>query len=161
MRPILCLIMLMSYGVHAQSTPDAFEITQRIADNGAPQLALARVEQLQPAAATAPRWTDWEQLRCVLLGRLMRYEELRKRVAALPSGVPEQAVRACLLQGARAAVAAGQAISARNLLARLMWRQGLSADEMRQARGLVIESYLAEQQPQNAYALMLRYELDY
>jgi hypothetical protein len=101
MRPVLCLIMLLSYAVHAQSTPDPFEITQRIAENGAPQLALARVEQLQPAAATAPRWTDWEQLRCVLLGRLMRYEELSKRVDALPSGVPDQAVRACLLQGAR------------------------------------------------------------
>ncbi|HEV7820227.1 MAG TPA: hypothetical protein VGO84_03550, partial [Burkholderiales bacterium] len=159
MRPVLCLLMLVSYGVHAQSAPDPFEMTQRIAENGAPQLALARVEQMQPAAATAPGWTDWEQLRCVLLGRLMRSDELAKRVAALPSGVPEPAVRVCLLQGARAAIATGQAVNARKLFARLMWRQGLSADEMRHARALVIESYLAEQQPQNAFALMLRYEL--
>ncbi|MEO8442892.1 MAG: hypothetical protein ABI547_10415, partial [Betaproteobacteria bacterium] len=161
MRTVVLLVMLMSYGVHAQGVPDAFEITQRYADTAAPQLALARVEQLQPAAPTAPRWADWEQLRCILLARLARHQELTKRVAALPPAAPEKVVRTCLLQGARAATASAQAATARDFLARLIWRHQLSADEMRQARLLVIESYLAEDQAQNAYALMLRYQLDY
>ena len=153
--------MLLSYGVHAQGVPDAYEITQRYAETAAPQLALARVEQLQPAAPTAPRWADWEQLRCTLLARLARHQELIKRVAALPPAAPEKVVRACLLQGARAAAASGQAATARDFLARLIWRHDLPADEMRSARVLVIESYLAEGEAQNAYALMLRYQLDY
>jgi hypothetical protein len=161
MRTVVLLVMLMSYGVHAQGVLDAFEITQRFADGAAPQLALARVEQLQPAAPTAPRWADWEQLRCTLLARLARHQELVKRVVALPSAAPEKVVRTCLLQGARAAAASAQAATARDFLARLMWRHELSADEMRQARLLVIETYLAEDQLQNAYALMLRYQLDY
>ena len=55
MRTIILLAMLMAFGARAQGVPDAFEITQRYADQNAPQLALARVEQMQPAAMNAPR----------------------------------------------------------------------------------------------------------
>ncbi|MCE9641193.1 MAG: hypothetical protein K8S22_13795, partial [Betaproteobacteria bacterium] len=73
----------------------------------------------------------------------------------------DKVVRACLLQGARAALANGQGAIARDFLARLIWRQDLAAEEMRHARLLVIETYLAEDQPQDAYTLMLRYQQDY
>ena len=161
MRTIAVLPLLISLVAHAQGVPDAFEITQRFADSNAPQLALARIEQSQPAAVNAPRWGDWEQLRCTLLSRLSRYQELTKRVAALPAGAPDKVVRACLMQGARAALANGQGVIARNFLARLIWRFELAAEEMRHARLLVIETYLAEDQPQDAYTLMLRYQQDY
>jgi hypothetical protein len=161
MRTIVTLTLLMSLVAHAQGAPDAFETTQRFADSGAPLLALARVEQLQPAALNAPRWADWEQLRCTLLSRLGRHQELTRRVAALPPGAPDKVVRTCLLQGARAALANAQGVTARHFLARLIWRHDLAAEEMRQARLLVIETYLAEDQPQDAYALMLRYQQDY
>src|SRR3954469_18866152 len=101
MRIFAVLFMLLAYGAHAQNVPDAFEITQRFTETSAPQLALARVEQLQPAATSAPRWADWEQLRCTLLARLARHQELIKRAAALPAGVPDKVVRSCLMQGAR------------------------------------------------------------
>lgn len=155
------LFMLLACAVQAQSMPDAFETAQRFADSNAPQLALARVEQLQPASTTAPRWADWEQLRCALLARLARHQDLTKRVAALPPAAPHTVVRICVLQGARAALANGEAATARDFLARLLWRQELPADEMRQARLLVIDSYLAEGKEQDAYALMLRYQQDY
>ena len=162
MRSVACLaVFIVAFGARAQGVPNAFEITQHFADGGAPQIALARVEQLQPAALNAPRWGDWEQLRCALLSRLNRHQELTKRVAALPPGAPEKVVRACLMQGARAAVASTQGIAAREILARLMWRHALFADEMRQARLLVVESHLAESEAQAAYALMLRYQQDY
>ena len=161
MRTAALLVMLISYGVHAQGVPDAFEITQRFADASAPQLALARVEQLQPAAPAGPRWADWEQLRCTLLSRLARHQELTRRVSALSPATPDKVVRTCVLQGARAALANGQGVTARQFLARLLWRHDLAAEEMRQARLLVIETYLAEDQAQDAYALMLRYQQDY
>ncbi len=161
MRAVALLVFLLSLGARAQGVPDAFEITQRFADSGAPQIALARLEQLQPAAPSAPRWGDWEQLRCTLMYRLDRHQELARRVAALPSTAAEKVARFCLLQGARAAIATAQGVAARDFLARLIWRQDLPADEMRQARLLVIESYLAENKPQDAYALMLRYQQDF
>ena len=161
MRALAVLALLASCGASAQGTPDAFEITQRLAAAGAPQLAMARIAQLQPATAAAPRWGDWEQLRCQLLYQLNRHQELAQRVAALPSTVAEKVARACLLQGARAAIAIAQGATARDFLARLIWRQESVADELREARLLVIDSYLVERKPQDAYALMLRYQLDF
>jgi len=161
MRIVALLLMLMSFGVHAQGVPDALDITRRLAEASAPQLALARVEQLQPAASTAPRWADWEQLRCTLLARLNRHQELTRRVEALPPRTPDAVVRSCMLQGARAALANAQAAPARVFLAQLIWRHEMTADEMRQARLLVIETYLTEDRAQDAFALMLRYQLDY
>ena len=55
----------------------------------------------------------------------------------------------------------GEGVTARDFLARLLWRHELPVDEMRQARLLVIETYLAEDKAQDAYALMLRYQQDY
>ena len=161
MRTVVTLALLMALVAQAQGVPDAFEITQRYADNNAPQMALVRVEQMQPAAVNAPRWADWEQLRCALLSRLSRHQELTRRVAALPPGAPDKVVRACLMQGARAALANGHGTTARDFLARLIWRQDLPAEDLRHARLLVIETYLAADQPQDAYALMLRYQLDH
>ena len=161
MRTVVCLALLVAFGARAQGVPDAYEITRRFADSGAPQIALARVEQLQPNVLSAPRWGDWEQLRCTLLLRLGRHHELAARVAALPPDAPERVVRACLLQGTRAALAIAQGVAAREFLARLMWRNNLSAEEMRQARLLVLDAYLADGRPQDAYVLMLRYQQDY
>lgn len=161
MRVFVLSLLLISFGARAQGVADAFDITQRFANSGAPQVALARIEQLQPATPMAPRWGDWEQLRCSLMYRLNRYQELAQRVAALPSGAPENTTRFCLLQGARAAIATAQGPAARDFLARLLWRSNLPDDEMRQARLLVIESYLAQNRPQDAYVLMLRYQQDF
>jgi len=161
MRIVALLLMLTSYGVDAQGVPDMLDITRRFAEASAPQLALARVEQMQPPASTAPRWADWEQLRCTLLARLGRHPELTRRVEALPPRTPDAVVRSCLLQGARAALANAQAAPARVFLAQLIWRHEMTADEMRQARLLVIETYLTEDRAQDAFALMLRYQLDY
>ncbi|MBI1991292.1 MAG: hypothetical protein HYS65_16575 [Betaproteobacteria bacterium] len=144
MRALAVFALLASCGAAAQGSPDAFEITQRFAASGALQTALTRIAQLQPATAAAPRWGDWEQLRCELMYRLSRHQELAQRVAALPASVAEKTARTCLLQGARAAVAVAQGATARDFLARLIWRQEPAADELRQARLLVIESYLAE-----------------
>ncbi len=161
MRVLAVFALLASCGASAQGLPDAFEITQRFAASGALQMALARIMQLQPATQAAPRWGDWEQLRCELMVQLNRHQELAQRVAALPPSVPETTARACLLQGARAAIAVAQGATARDFLARLIWRQEPVADEFRQARLLVIESYLSEHKPRDAYALMLRYQQDF
>ena len=161
MRSAVLFILLAPLAAAAQGVPDAVEITQRYIDAGALQIAYTRVEQLQPAAATAPRWGDWEELRCALMSRLNRNAELLQRVAALPPGAPEKVVRVCLLQGARAAIATTRGTLAREYLAGLIWRQELSADELRQARLLVIESYLSDRKPQDAFALMLRFQQDY
>ena len=51
----------------ARARPAALETARGLAASGAPRLALARVEQLQPRDPAAPRWAEWEALRIGLL----------------------------------------------------------------------------------------------
>lgn len=139
----------------------ALETARSLAASGAPRLALARVEQLQPGEPAAPRWAEWEALRLALLVDLKRNEEVLKRAAALPDNAPPPALRSCLISAARAAVALGQGGQARAYAARLLWQLDPAPVETRAARLLVIDSYLAERQGEAAFRAMLRYEQDY
>lgn len=139
----------------------ALETARELAASGAARLALARVEQLQPRDSAAPRWGEWEVLRLNLLVRLGQNEEALKRIAALPAKLPAANLRQCLLEGARAAVAAGKGPEARGYAARLLWQLEPTAEEARAARLLSIESQVLEQQGDAAFRSMLRFEQDY
>ncbi len=139
----------------------ALETARELAASGASRLALARVEQLQPRESGAPRWGEWEALRLNLLVRVKQNEEVLKRVAALPAKLPAADLRACLLEGARAAVAAGKGPEARGYAARLLWQLDATPAEARAARLLIIEGLVLEQQADAAFRSMLRFEQDY
>ena len=156
MRIFLFLLLLACAGTAA-----ALETARSLAESGAPRLALARVEQLQPRDPTGPRWAEWEALRLALLVELRRDEEALKRAAALPTGMPAAALRSCLLSAARAAVATGQGAQARAYAARLIWQHDAAPGDVRAARLAVIDSFLAERQGETAFRAMLRYEQDY
>jgi len=156
MRILLALICLACAGA-----APALETARGLAASGAPQLALARADQLQPRAANGPGWPEWEALRLTLLVDLKRNDEVLRRAAALPPGMPQPALRQCLLAAARAAVAAGQGAAARAYAARLLWQLDAAAEEARSARIIVIESYAAERQGESAYRSMLRFDQDY
>ena len=152
---VLVLVMVTAPGALA------LDSARGLAASGAPHLALARAEQLQPRDATAPRWAEWEALRMSLLVRLQRHDEALRRAAALPVGMPQPALRQCLLDAARAAVAAGQGGTARSYLTRLLWENEATPDEARGARLLVIESHVTERQGDTAFRAMLRFQQDY
>lgn len=159
MRILLALLLAACAGaVIAQET---YETARSLAESGAPRLALARVEQLQPRDPSAPRWAEWEALHLSLLVELKRNEEALKRAAVLPNGMPPQALRSCLLSAARAAAATGQGAPARAYIARLLWQLDPAPAEVRAARLTVIDSYLAEGQGEAAFRAMLRFEQDY
>lgn len=156
MRILLVLVCLAFSGAAT-----ALETARNLAASGAPHLALARVEQLQPNDSGARQWAEWESLRLTLLLELKRHDEALKRVAGLPGNLPQPELRQCLLAGARAAVAAGQGSTARAYAARLLWQLEPTPEEARAARLLVIDSHLAERQGETAFRAMLRFEQDY
>jgi hypothetical protein len=88
-------------------------------------------------------------------------DEALKRAAGLPGNMPQAALRQCLLDAGRAALARGQGDAARAYAARLLWQLQATPEEARAARLLVIESYLAERQGDTAFRAMLRYQQDY
>jgi hypothetical protein len=145
----------------ASAAGDPLEVARGFSREGARELALARVEAQQPAQFAAPRWAEWENLRCELLSALGRHAELIARASALPATIPDRQLRACLAAAAKSAIATAEPALARAWLARFFWRGEPPAAEQREARLTVVESYLAEKRTEDAYRLMLRYQQDY
>lgn len=155
--PILALLTVSAFA----QADDALQAAYRLAAAGAPELALKRVENLQPSKHGDARWADWEALRLNLLAQLGRNAEILLRVEKLPSDAPVHVMRRALFLGGRAALMAGNPPLARRYLARLLWQFGTLDEEYRQARQFTIESYLAEKKAREAYLAMLRFEQDF
>lgn len=145
----------------AVAAPEGPDAVRRIAEAGAVELALARVEAMQPRDASNPQWAAWEGLRCEVLGRLARREQLLARVKALPAERIAAALNPCLVEAARSAVAHNEPASARAHAARLLWQTHATGDEAKAARLAVIESYAAERRGDDAFRSMLRFQQDY
>lgn len=159
-RTGILLFFLFSASASGQNS-EALQAAYRLAAAGAPELALKRVEDLQPQKTGEARWADWEILRLSLLAQLGRNQEILNRVERLPTEAPNHVTRRALFLGGRAALKAGNATLARRQLSRLLWQFGTLDEEYRLARQLVIESYLAKMRGREAYLAMLRYEQDF
>lgn len=161
MRKLLFILALWVSGAFAAEGPDTLDIVRQLASAGAPQLALNRVEQLQPRDAAAPRWAEWEMLRFNLLFQLSRYADVLQRAAALPAGMPAAPLREALSLAARAAIATAQGALAQQYAARVLWQLSPPAGELKELRLLVIESQAADKKGDDAFRSMLRYQQDY
>jgi len=157
MRAIVLILLLLAAATPAM----ALETTRELLANGAPQLALDRVERRQPSETTAPQWADWELLRLQALFELKRYEDVLARARGLPSSLPERARQQALALAARSALADGQPVRARALIARALWQSSAPPDDVRELRLLVIDSYLSEGNGNTAFRVMLRFAQDY
>ena len=151
------LIFGLAVALAARAAEDVTS-TRAMVNAGALELALARIETLQPADPTAPRWADWEALRCDVLTRLNRNDEILARVRKV---TPDAPPAACFIDAARAALSLNDPLRAREHAARLLWQRGANADEAKAVRLAVIESYIAERRGDEAFRSMLRFRQDY
>jgi len=90
--PIILLLLLPATAVGG----GLLDTATRFARNGAPQLALARIERdqppqrEQPAQKITPQWFQWEALRLSLLVELGRDQEVLQRASQLPPEIPAE-----------------------------------------------------------------------
>lgn len=154
----------------AAETPGDLEAARRLAQAGAVQLALRRIDALQPQDVAAPspkvnssaaRWIEWESLRLQLLARLGRNDEVLQRAGALPSAVPAGAGAGLHAMAAQAALKLGRTAVARDHAVRALWSPGLGAGALRELRLLVIRSYVLDARSDDVWRSMLRFEQDY
>ena len=143
-----------------------FAATRSLAEAGAVQLALQRVELLQTAMIPGPgpaaaNWVEWERLRLRLLVSRGSHALLLQRVAAMPSGVDAAVAAGFHADAARSALAIGRGAAARDHAARALWTPGIDAAQMRELRLLVIRSQVLDGQADDAYRSMLRFQQDY
>lgn len=161
MRILISLLLLPVSIALAAEPPGALETARRFAQSGALQLALDRVLRAQPGDPAAQSWGEWEKLHFELLGRLDRHRDLLARAAALPPTLPPDQLRVPYSMAVRAAAALDQGAETRKYAARVLWQQGVSPDELREVRLLVIQSYVADGRGNDAFLSMLRFEQDY
>jgi hypothetical protein len=145
----------------AAEAPTGSDEVQALVRAGALQLALQRIDVLQPADTANPRWSGLEGLRLQLLGRLGRHQEVLGRVAALPATLPAAARAGLHETAARAALALLQASLAREHAGRALWSPGISPAMLRDLRLLVIRSQIVESRAGDAWRSMLRFEQDH
>ncbi|MGZ5094509.1 MAG: tetratricopeptide repeat protein [Burkholderiales bacterium] len=129
-------------------------------DAGAPELALTRIEALQPPDRATAAWAEWEGLRCEVLARLNRAADLLQRVNALPAAAAGSLTR-CFVEAARTAIIQSNPQIARKHLAHMLWETSATPAEVKAARAIVIESFIAERRGEEAFRSMLRYQQDY
>ncbi|GAB4290452.1 MAG: hypothetical protein Kow0096_03940 [Thiohalomonadaceae bacterium] len=133
-----------------------------LAAGGAPRLALALLDQQQPAwSMDAAGWMAWERYRIQLLAASAEWQVLHDRMAQLPADIPADFSRWAKTWRARALIELGQGEAARRLLRPLLWGGNGTAFEVTAWRRLVIQSYRADGRGDDAYAAMLRYRHDY
>ncbi len=153
----------------AAHAADELAATRSLAEAGAVQLALQRVDLLQPAVTALPPkasspatgWTDWERLRLQLLASRGANDPLLQRVAALPAGVEPAVAAEFHAAAARSALILGRGAAARDQAARALWTAGMDAARLRELRLLVIRSLVSDGQADDAYRSMLRFQQDY
>ncbi|HSO06585.1 MAG TPA: hypothetical protein VLW45_05075, partial [Pelomicrobium sp.] len=142
--------------------PDsALTEVRRLADAGAPRLALSRIERLQPEPHLAP-WAEWEALRFELLARLDDRQALYERAGRLSPDAPAKLTQTAFGLAARLALEAGETRRAADFLRRQLWWSGPPEEPIqRNARRRVIDAYLAERRARDAYRAMLRFQQDF
>jgi hypothetical protein len=174
-----CVFLTVVMVAPTVQAADELAATRSLAEAGAAQLALQRVDVLQPAVLAAPlamgvpsaaspkgpvlgpRWTEWERLRLQLLESAGSHAILLQRVAAMPAGVDAAAAAGFHAIAARSALAIRRGAAARDQAARALWTSGMDAARLRELRLLVIRSLIDDGQADEAYRSMLRFQQDY
>ena len=163
MRHFLILligVLSMPATLYAAEPLGTAQLTARLAQAGAMQLALARVEREQPAVTDRLRWLEWEQLHIALLDALGRHEALLKRVELLPADASPSLQQSAYAFAANAALQLKQIELSRDYLRRQIWGAEMSAAELKRARYQLIETCIDEK-PAVAYQAMLKFQQDY
>jgi len=138
---------------------------ERLAQAGAPGLALALADARQPAFADNPvDWLRWERRRLQLLAGARQWHTLLERIGAAPAGVPAD-FRVWLEERRVLALRAlGRSAEAVDALRRLLWQappEAADALARQRWRALLIRLYLDLGEVEDARLALQRYRQDY
>lgn len=157
----LCLL-LTSLSINA-SQLDEIRV---LAEAGAAQLALGTMDRLQPdLLADKQKWVEWEKVRIAIYQQSRNWQALTQRVDELPRKLPAEFMFWVQTEQARAYIALQQANKALAILQNLVWNLPADAKTVEQWlpqwRRLIIDSYINNQQFDDAQIATTRFYQDY
>lgn len=135
-----------------------------LASAGATGLASQLIAAQQPDFKTDPvGWMSWERERIYIYQSTRQWQQVTARVAHLPDGLSPDFHAWEQMQAADAWLHLGKAEQARNIVRPLIWAGDTAPDDvtLSKLRQLVIRSYLADQDLDDAQSAVIRYRLDY
>ncbi|NOY62851.1 MAG: hypothetical protein GXP10_06845 [Gammaproteobacteria bacterium] len=176
--PPLALTLILAAGLashtsHAENTPpteqnpsalNALAEAASFARSGAINLALAQLNQLQAASiSSTDTWLQIERTRLEIYQQQGMWPELTRRYRQLPDDLPTDFSRWASTEYAVALIELGEVSAARDTLLRLIWSgsQGLDENLFSRWRALLIQSYLREDNREDAHIALRRFEQDY
>ena len=154
----ILFLLLLSVSAFAA---DSFQTALQLYQNGSPRLALARVMRDQPPQSDQAAWYNWESLRLSVLYETQQADEILVRAKLYPNNAPRDFLQKALGHNGLALLELKQNVTARSVLARLIWQFDLNPADQKWARRLVIRSYLLDHKPDEAYRAMLRFQQDF
>ncbi|EQD75025.1 Tetratricopeptide TPR_4 [mine drainage metagenome] len=116
-----------------------------LAQAGAPELALARLEKLAPRNPENPAWTSWIRERIRLLERTHQWSLIVAQLAKLPPNLPPEFITWARSRDVRALIALHDFRTARALLRNWIWihPMGLSTRALMRIQKEVVTVYVA------------------
>ncbi len=140
---------------------DSLDRINALVNGGAPNLALQILAQHQPGPSDPAVWMQWERKRIELYTAQSDWAAVVQRVDAVPAWLAPEFAAEMLEHGAIARLAQRDGMGARVYLRRLLWIQGGDNKDRRRWRELVIRSYLADDQAEDASRAVRRFINDF
>ncbi len=141
--------MLQAQSVHPLGLParipGVLDRIRVLAQAGAPELALGRLEQLAPHNPRNPAWTSWTRERIHLLEAIHDWSAIVSRLSMLPQGLPPEFTRWATRHDVKALLALHDFRTARALLRAWIWTRlrHPSHRTLMRIRSLIVATYLA------------------
>lgn len=152
----------------AGNSPQGYALTlgdvSALASAGATGLASRLIEQHQPDFKADPvGWMSWERERIYIYQSTRQWQKVTDRLAQLPGGLSADFRTWETMQAADAWLHLDNAHQARILIRPLIWAGDAPPDDatLGKLRQLIIRSYLADKDLDDAQSAVIRYRLDY
>jgi hypothetical protein len=138
-----------------------FQRVEFLIQNGAPDLALRFLSNLQPDPSDSQKWMDWERLRFTIYREKRDWDAVEKRLEVLPSELPAHFMHTLLTQGIEVLIDSGRGDSVRPFLRELLWLGSYDSIQVMHWRRLAIRSYLSEGLLEDAQSAMASYQREF
>ena len=154
------LLLIGGLCAHAD-TDDLFERIDLLTVNGATQLALQILEANPPPVERTDNWLRAERLRFAIYRDQGRWDSLIDRLDRIPAQLPSLQQHAVLTHGVETLLQSDLSAQTRRYLRELIWRGSGDSAQISHWRRLLIQSYVLNDQLDDARIAMDHYQEDY